>query len=70
MYILCVSLQYTGNMAYGDAYFGVGRGPIILDDVNCALRATQLLECPSSQILTHDCLHLSDAGVVCEGTNV
>ena len=57
-------------MAYGNAYFGIGRGPIFLDDVRCALRASQLLECPSSQVLTHDCHHLSDAGVVCEGANV
>ena len=57
-------------MAHSNAYFGIGRGPIFLDDVRCTLRATQLLECPSSHILTHDCHHLSDAGVVCEGTNV
>ena len=58
----------TGATAYGDAYFGAGTGPILLDDVACTSSASQLLECSSRPILTHNCDHHADAGVGCEGT--
>ena len=57
----------TGDIPYSNAYFGAGTGPIYLDDVSCALSASQLLECPSRPILTHNCLHSADAGVRCKG---
>ena len=56
-----------GGIAYGNAYFGAGTGSIYLADVDCTSSASQLLECPSRPILTHDCLHSADAGVGCEG---
>jgi len=52
---------------YSNAYFGAGTGPIYLDDVTCTSSASQLLECSSRPILTHNCLHSADAGVGCEG---
>ena len=57
-----------GGTAYSNAFFGVGTGPIYLDDVACTSSASQLLECSSRPILTHNCLHSADAGVGCEGT--
>ena len=57
----------TGGTPYNNAFFGAGTGPIYLDDVACTLSASQLLECPSRPILTHDCDHHADAGVGCEG---
>ena len=54
-----------GARAYSNAYFGAGSGPIFLDEVQCTSSASQLLECPSSPILSHNCLHSADAGVVC-----
>ena len=54
--------------AYSNAYFGVGSGPIFLDDVQCTSSSSQLLECSSRPILTHNCLHSADASVRCEGT--
>ena len=57
----------TGGTPYSNAYFGVGTGPIYLDDVACTLSASQLLECSSRPILTHNCDHHDDAGVGCEG---
>ena len=57
----------TGGIPYTNAYFGAGTGPIYLDDVACTLSASQLLECSSRPILTHNCEHHSDAGVGCEG---
>ena len=52
------------------AFFGAGTGLIYLDDVSCTLSVSQLLECSSRPILTHNCDHRDDAGVKCEGTYV
>ena len=60
-------LDDTGGTPYYNAYFGAGTGPIYLDDVDCTLSASQLLECSSKPILTHNCDHHADAGVGCEG---
>ena len=38
-----------------------------MDDVRCSSSSSQLLECPSNHLLTHDCDHSHDAGVECEG---
>ena len=57
----------TAGRAYTSAFFGSGTGPIYMDDVACALSASQLLECSSRPILSTDCLHSADAGVGCEG---
>ena len=57
----------TGGTPYYSAFFGVGIGPIYLDDVACTSSASQLLECSSRPILVHNCDHLTDAGVGCEG---
>ena len=57
----------AGGRAYSNAHFGTGRGPIFLDDVQCTSSSSQLLECPSRPILSHNCLHSADAGVGCEG---
>jgi len=58
---------YVGGTAYGNAHFGTGEGPIFLDDVQCSSASSQLLECSSRPILTHNCRHSDDAGVGCEG---
>ena len=57
----------TDGVAYSNAYFGTGTGPIYLDDVACTLSDSQLLECSSGPILAHNCDHHADAGVGCEG---
>ena len=57
---------HLGGRAYSNAHFGAGSGPIFLDDVRCSLSSSQLLECPSRPILSHNCLHSADAGVECE----
>ena len=58
---------WSGGVPYSNAYFGVGTGPIYLDDVACTSSASQLLECSSRPIASHNCLHSADAGVGCEG---
>ena len=76
--IVCVTLQVgltvltfvllcIDGVAYSNAYFGVGSGPIFLDDVQCTSISNQLLECFSRPILSHNCRHSDDAGVGCEG---
>ena len=54
-------------MTYRSAFFGAGTGPIFLDEVQCSSSASELLECSSRPILSHDCSHADDAGVGCEG---
>ena len=61
-------LVSVGGTAYSNAHFGAGTGPIFLDDVQCISSASQLLECSSRPILSHNCHHTADAGVGCEGT--
>ena len=61
----CVNIP--AGRAYRNAHFGAGTGPIFLDDVQCTSSASQLLECSSRPILTHNCQHSDDAGVGCEG---
>ena len=61
---------YIGGRAFSSAHFGAGSGPIFLDDVQCTSSSSQLLECHSRPISSHNCLHSSDAGVGCEGNPV
>ena len=61
---------YIGGRAFSNAHFGAGSGPIFLDDVQCTSSSSKLLECHSRPILSHNCLHSSDAGVKCEGNPV
>ena len=59
-----------GGIAYSNAFFGAGTGPIYLDDVGCTSHANKLLECFSRPILEHNCLNSADAGVRCEGKKI
>ena len=63
---LCLDCS-AGGTAYNNARFGAGTGPIYLDDVGCTSSASQLLECSSRPILTHNCRHSADASVGCKG---
>ena len=50
------------------AAFGIGTGPIWLDDVMCSGLENQLFKCNSSAIGVHNCRHIEDAGVQCKGS--
>lgn len=56
----------TGAVATTTASFGRGEGPIFMDDTQCTGNETLLIECPSSGIGLHNCLHFEDAGAICQ----
>ena len=57
----------AAGIAYSNALYGSGSGPIYLTDVSCTSSKTSLLQCNSDPILSGGCSHPEDAGVKCEG---
>ncbi len=55
----------TGASTPNQAHFGVGTGPIWLDDVACTGTEARLLDCGSRPIGVHNCNHPEDAGTRC-----
>ena len=54
-------------MAFRDAFFGEGSGPILLERYDCKGGEEKLIDCASEPIGHHSCDHSSDAGVRCIG---
>ena len=52
-----------GAVAFYHAAFGQGRGPILLNDVQCSGSESRLADCPSGVV--RNCGHYEDAGVRC-----
>ncbi len=64
------SFYYLGSIAIKNAYFGEGKGLILLDDVMCLGDEATLLSCPRKrnlQLFSSNCVHSEDAGVICQG---
>ena len=47
--------------------FTNGVGQIWLDNVQCTGTETRLIDCPANPIGSHNCAHVEDAGVRCQG---
>ena len=49
--------------------FGVGSGPIFLDEVDCSETDSMLLQCNTfTPVGIHSCTHSQDVAILCEGT--
>ena len=60
-----MTLYITGAIAYSNAYFGQGTGPILIDNAHCTGNESTLMSC--THLSDHNCGHHKDAGVSCLG---
>ena len=66
MYVpLYYFIAITGSVAFKNAHFGRGVGPITLDNVACTSSEMSLLACRHNKLFMHNCNHQKDAGVRC-----
>ncbi|XP_047570098.1 scavenger receptor cysteine-rich domain-containing group B protein isoform X4 [Lutra lutra] len=64
--VLCRQLGCGQALAApGEAHFGQGRGPILLDNVKCRGDESTLLLCSHIRWDAHNCDHSEDASVLC-----
>ncbi|XP_075144198.1 scavenger receptor cysteine-rich domain-containing protein DMBT1-like [Leptodactylus fuscus] len=69
--VVCQQLGCGNALACNSsAAFGQGQGSIILDNVQCKGNERYLWECPHQGILSHNCAHNQDAGVVCSASQM
>eukprot|EP00071_Canis_lupus_P018138 XP_013964588.1 deleted in malignant brain tumors 1 protein isoform X3 [Canis lupus familiaris] len=54
--------------APGNARFGQGSGPIVLDDLRCSGNESYLWNCPHNGWNLHNCRHSEDASVICSAS--
>ncbi|XP_030832693.1 deleted in malignant brain tumors 1 protein isoform X2 [Strongylocentrotus purpuratus] len=66
--VVCRQLGYSGNVgvARRGGTYGLGSGPIYLDDVDCSGSESRLTDCSNGGWGIHNCGHLEDAGVICD----
>ena len=64
--VVCRQLgfRYALN-AYGNARYGQGTGPILLDGLSCFGSESSLYSCSHTGLGNHDCSHSEDASVRC-----
>ena len=60
-------LSIAGAVVHFSAIFGLGIGPISLDDVHCSGTESRLVNCFGNRLsLFYDCYPYKDAGVTCQ----
>ena len=66
--VVCRQLGFSPQLAvaFNQAAFGQGTGPILLDDVGCVGTESRLADCPNAGIGNNNCGHSEDAGVRCQ----
>ena len=60
-----LSIALTGAVAFSNALFGQGSGPIFLDNVLCSGTESCLVDCGHNGIGNQNCVHPEDASVRC-----
>ena len=66
--VVCRQLGYPGAIQYhNNAYYGLGSGPIWLDNLDCLGTETSVYDCNHLGFGIHNCGHYEDVGVVCQG---
>ncbi|XP_060564027.1 deleted in malignant brain tumors 1 protein-like [Ruditapes philippinarum] len=65
--VVCKMLHYqpTNPLVFGSAYFGAGKSPILLDDVECKGNETLLSQCQHNGWGKHNCSHNDDVAMSC-----
>ena len=65
--VVCRQLGFYNATEAGRAVgrFGVGKGLILLDNVQCSGQEASLRDCTSNAVGSHNCQHSEDAAVVC-----
>ncbi|XP_030582252.1 pancreatic secretory granule membrane major glycoprotein GP2-like [Archocentrus centrarchus] len=65
--VVCRQLDCgRARSALQNAAFGVGSGPIWLDDVRCVGNELSVTDCRHNGLGVHNCVHNEDASVICE----
>ncbi|XP_025089750.1 uncharacterized protein LOC112561452 [Pomacea canaliculata] len=65
--VLCKMFGLRGNTpeVHGNAFYGQGTLPILLDEVACSGSETNIFDCRHNVVGQHDCSHSEDVGVDC-----
>ena len=64
---LSSDLLFIGSVAYSNARFGQGTGPIALNNLGCTGGEASVLDCPSDGLFNvGSCTHADDVGVECQ----
>ena len=68
--VVCKQLGFFGvDSVQGNAYYGQGKGPIFLDDVDCIGSESSIVDCRHLDWGKHNCDHNEDVGVSCISDN-
>ncbi|XP_052098351.1 deleted in malignant brain tumors 1 protein-like [Mytilus californianus] len=65
--VVCRQLGFKSGIAKKSGQFGLGSGPIWLDNVNCKGTEAGIEECTHNGFNIQNCNHMEDAGVICSG---